>query len=122
MTHVCRILGLVVVGLMVATVGCNKNASDTFENGTYTGSLVGHTLVISGDTYEYSIGSASLSGHYVMDGTVVTFTTTKVNGQNPGMEMKTTYDFTKTANSITLSNMRDMVNGGCGIAPDTFTK
>jgi hypothetical protein len=113
---------MILVGLMVTTVGCSKKALDTFENGTYTGSLAGQTLVISGDTYDYSIAGASLSGHYVIDGTTVTFVTTKIGGQNTGMEQKATYDFTTTSNSITLSNMRDLVNGGSGIAPDTFTK
>jgi hypothetical protein len=112
---------LALVGLLLVGAGCHKVATDTFTNGTYTGT-VGQTLVISGEDFTYTVLTATLSGHYVIDGSTVTFITTKIGGQNTGIEQKATYDFTTTANSITLSNMRDEVNGGSGIAPDTFTK
>jgi len=100
---------------------CDNPATDTFSNGTYTGT-VGQVLTINGDDFSYTYTSYTFSGTYVIDGGSVIFNTTKMNGQSTGLNQKTTFDFTSTSNSITLSNMRDVENGGCGIAPDTFTK
>jgi len=100
---------------------CKSTNNDTFTNGTYNGS-VGQVLVIAGDDFSYTVIGYTFSGAYVIDGNSVTFNTTKMNGQSTGLNQKTAFDFTSTSNSITLTNARDTENGGCGIAPDTFTK
>ena len=97
------------------------DTTDTFDNGTYTGTL-GQVLVINGDDFSFTVGSVTFAGSYTIDGSAVTFNTTKVNGNDTGLNQRTTFDFVKTPNSITLTNMRDMENGGCGISEDTFTK
>ena len=116
-----KILVLALVGLLLVGAGCNKAATDTFANGTYTGTGT-QTLVISGDSFTYAILTSTLEGHYVINGNAVTFITTKVGGYNTGIEQKATYDFVSTNSSITLANMRDQVNGGSGVAPDTYNK
>ncbi len=93
----------------------------TFDNGTYTGTL-GQVLVINGDDYSFTVGAATFAGSYTIDGSAVTFNTTKVNGNETGLNQRTTFDFTKTSHSITLTNMRNMEHGGCGMSEDTFTK
>jgi len=100
---------------------CKSVTTDKFDNGTYNGS-VGQVLVTNGDDFSYTLGGQTFSGSYTISGNAVTFNTTKLNGQVTGLNQRTTFDFTSTSNSITLTNMRDMENGGCGMAEDTFTK
>ena len=97
------------------------DTTDTFDNGTYTGTL-GQVLVINGDDFSFTVGSVTFAGDYTTSGNAVTFNTTKVNGNNTGLNQRTTFDFIKTASTITLTNARDMENGGCGMSEDTFTK
>jgi hypothetical protein len=100
---------------------CESVSTDTFHNGTYTGS-VGWVLVIHGDGFSYTLGGQTLSGSYTISGDAVTFNTTEINGQITGLNQRTTFDFTNTSSSITPTDMRDMENGGCGMGEDTFTK
>jgi hypothetical protein len=95
--------------------------TDTFDNGTYTGTF-GQVLVINGDDFSYTLGGAAFAGNYTIDGSAVTFNTTKFNGNSTGLNQRTTFDFTKTPNSITLTNMRDLESGGCGMSEGTFMK
>lgn len=115
------ITAVLLVSAACLVLSCDSPATDTFSNGTYTGT-VGQILAIDGDDFSYTVGVVTFAGGYVINGDAVTFTTTRVNGQNTGLNQRTTFDFTSTTNSITLTNMRDLENGGCGMAPDTFTK
>jgi hypothetical protein len=105
-----------VVCLAFLLPSCKSPATNTFTDGTYTGSFE-QVLVIAGDAYTYTYMSITYSGTYTIDGDSVTFNRIATNGQ-------TTFDFMSTTSSITLSNIRNFVNGGCGIAisPDVFTK
>jgi hypothetical protein len=102
-------------------LNCTPSSTGNFTNGTYTGT-VGQTLAISGTGYDYTYTGTTFSGTYLINGSAVTFTTTQINHQATGLNQSTTFDFTSTANSISLTNMRDQVNGGCGMAADNFTK
>ena len=121
MKRMSRIAFLVLAALALGWLGCGSVLPDTFSDGTYTGT-VGQTLTINGEDYTYAYVGITVEGHYVLSGTNVTFITTKVNGTVTGIEQKATYDVIFTTSTITLTDMRDMVNGGSGIAPDTFTK
>ena len=116
-------LVLLATAVCVALVlpNCSPVNTSTFSNGTYHGT-VGQVLVISGDSYDYTYTSTTFSGTYEINGSVVIFTTTKINGTLTGLEQSTTFDFTSTSSTISLSNMRNQVSGGCGMADDTFTK
>ena len=114
--------------LLVATAcvtlllpNCKSVSTDTFDSGTYSG-IFGQVLVINGDDFSYTLGGATFAGDYTIDGSAVTFNTTKFNGNPTGLNQRTTFDFTKTSDSITLTNMRDLESGGCGMSEGTFTK
>ena len=79
-------------------------------------SLAADTAILS-----LTVFSCRFSGTYAIVGHAVTFTTTRLNGDPTGLQQRTTFDFTSTANSITLTNMRNLIDGGCGIGPDTYT-
>jgi len=99
---------------------CDSVNPGEFENGTYTGTSL-QTLVINGDRFTYTY-LCECSGYYTTSGNAVTFTTTKIDGEATGMNQRSTFDFTHTDNSITLTKIRDIENGGCGLGEDTFTK
>lgn len=90
-----------------------------FTIAAYLGSdsLVADTALLS-----LTVLPAPLSGTYVIDGHSATFTTTQINGHPIGLQLSTTFDFTTTTNSIILTNIRNLLHGGCGITPDTYTK
>ncbi|MBN2464998.1 hypothetical protein JXD38_05180 [candidate division WOR-3 bacterium] len=79
-------------------------------------------LVINGDDFSYTLVGQTLAGSYTIAGSAVTFNTTTINGVSTGINQKTTFDFTRTSSSITLTNMRNLENGGCGMGEDTYTK
>ena len=112
---------------LLVTVACvtlamlSCDTSDVFDGGTYHGEL-GQVLVIDGHDFSYTFAAVAWSGRYRIDGNSVTFTTTKINGHDTVWGQSTTFDFTATTNSITLSNMRDIVEGGCGMYEGTYTR
>ena len=112
---------------LLVTVACvtlamlSCDTSDAFNGGTYHGEL-GQVLVIDGHYFSYTFAAVTWSGRYRIDGNSVTFTTTKINGHDTGQNQSTTFDFTTTTNSITLSNMRDIIEGGCGMYEGTYTR
>ena len=81
-------------------------------------SLVADTAVLS----LTPVFSGDFSGTFITNGDSVIFTTTHINGQPIGLRHSATFDFVSNANSFILSNMRDLIDGGCGITPDMYTK
>jgi hypothetical protein len=92
------------------------------ERLTIAGHLGSNSLVADTALLSLTVLPAPLSGTYVIDGHSATFTTTQINGHPIGLQLSTTFDFSSSTNSITLTDARNLINGGCGITSDTYTK
>jgi len=94
--------------------------SRTFQIAGHLGSnpLVADTAVLN----LTPVDSGTFSGSFITNGDSVIFTTTHIKGHPTGLRNSTTFDFVSNTNSFILSNMRDLINGGCGLGPDRYTK
>jgi hypothetical protein len=94
--------------------------SRTFQIAGHLGSnsLVADTAVLN----LTPVDSGSFSGSFITNGDSVIFTTTHLNGSPIGRRHSATFDFVSNTNSFILSNMRNLVDGGCGLSPDRYTK
>jgi len=94
--------------------------SRTFQIAGHLGSnsLVADTAVLN----LTPVDSGNFSGSFITNGDSVIFTTTHHNGKLIGGRYSATFDFVSNTNSFILSNMRNLIDGGCGITPDMYTK
>jgi len=94
--------------------------SRTFQIAGHLGSnpLVADTAVLN----LTPVDSGTFSGSFITNGDSVIFTTTHYNGEPIGGRYSATFDFVSNTNSFILSNMRNLIDGGCGITPDMYTK
>ena len=110
------------VSLPLVLLSCDTVKPGEFDNGTYHSTATSaQTLIINGDRFTYTYWY-EFAGYYTTEGNAVTFTTTKIDGEATGLNQRSTFDFTHTPDTIILTNIRVIENGGCGMSNDTFVK